>query len=103
MTARADVRVGELRGVLLLPVNAVFEQQGSFVCHVVHLLGVETRLVTLGESSDTQVAVSEGLREGERVALTDIAGGAPAATPPPVQALQLPAGGGVDKPRLAPR
>ena len=74
MTARADVRVGELRDVLLLPINAVFEQQGSFVCHVVRLLGVETRLVSLGESNDELVVVREGLREGDRVALTDLVG-----------------------------
>ncbi len=118
MTARADVRVGELRDVLLLPVNAVFEQQGSFVCHVVRLLGVETRLVTLGESNDTLVVVREGLREGDRVALTDLGGEAPpagasgvtapggAAAAPGADAAapggQLQMGGGAVRP-LAPR
>ncbi len=78
MTARADVRVGELEDVLLLPVNAVFERQGGFVSYVVRLLGVETRRVTLGESNGELVVVREGLREGDRVALTDVGGGAAA-------------------------
>ncbi len=64
MTARADVRVGELKDVLLLPINAVFEQQGSFVCHVVRLLGVETRLVSLGESNDDAGGRARGAARG---------------------------------------
>jgi multidrug resistance efflux pump len=103
MTARADVRVGELKDVLLLPINAVFEQQGSFVCHVVRLLGVETRLVSLGESNDELVVVREGLREGDRVALTDLPGSASAPAVTPGQPMQLQVGSGSSRPQLAPR
>lgn len=106
MTARADIRVGELKDVLLLPVNAVFERQGRYVCHVVRLLGVDSREVTLGEASDQFVVVRDGLREGERVALTDVAGevrGRPA--PAAERPLQLKGLAGSDggSPRLAPR
>jgi len=34
MTARADIVLGDRPGVLLVPVNAVFERQGVLVCHV---------------------------------------------------------------------
>lgn len=71
MTARADIVLGDRAGVLLVPVNAVFDRQGVTVCHVVGRPGVETRQVQLGESSDVDVEVIAGLREGERVAITD--------------------------------
>jgi multidrug resistance efflux pump len=104
MTARADVRVGELKDVLLLPVNAVFEQQGSFVCHVVRLLGVETRLVSLGESNDELVVVREGLSEGDRVSLTELPFSAPApAANVAAPGGQMKMGGGAGRPQLAPR
>ena len=73
MTARVDVLLGERPGVLLLPVNAVFEHDGVTVSHVVGPFGVETRLVQLGESDEALVEVISGLREGERVGLIDVA------------------------------
>jgi HlyD family secretion protein len=71
MSARADIVVGTRSGVLLLPINAVFEQQGQLVVHVVRPLGVETRSVAVGESSDLMVEVLTGVHEGEQVMLTD--------------------------------
>lgn len=71
MTARADIVIGATHDVLLVPVNAVFEQQATTVCHVVRPLGIETRTVELGESNDTMVEVVSGLAEGDQVTLTD--------------------------------
>jgi multidrug efflux pump subunit AcrA (membrane-fusion protein) len=79
MTARVDVLLGERRDVLLLPVNAVFERQGQRVCHVLGPNGTEAVAVQLGESNDLFVEVTSGVREGDRVALTDVA----SSTPPP--------------------
>jgi HlyD family secretion protein len=73
MTARVDVVLGERQGVLLLPVNAVFERQGVTVCHVVRPFGVETVPVQLGESNDLVVEVTSGVNEGDRVSLVDVA------------------------------
>jgi multidrug efflux pump subunit AcrA (membrane-fusion protein) len=73
MTARVDIGVGEKEGVLLVPVNAVFESDGSEVAYVLRPWGVEKRLLDLGEANDIQVEVLDGLREGERVALVDFA------------------------------
>ncbi len=47
------------------------ETKGVLVCHVLGASGLETRQVQLGESSDVDVEVIAGLREGERVAITD--------------------------------
>jgi HlyD family secretion protein len=71
MTARADIVVGTRTDVLLVPVNAVFEQQGAAVCHVVGRFGIETRRVELGESNGVVVEVIAGLQEGDRVMLTE--------------------------------
>jgi HlyD family secretion protein len=76
MTARVDVSLGERPDVLLIPVNAVFERDGVTVAHVVRPFGMETRVVQLGESDEAVVEAVAGLQEGERVALTDLPGGA---------------------------
>ncbi len=71
MSARADIVVGTRSDVLLLPTNAIFEQHGQLVAHVIGPAGPETRAVTIGESSDVMVEVLVGVREGEQVMLTD--------------------------------
>jgi len=71
MTARADIVVGSKSDALLVPINAVFEQQGAMVCHVMRPFGIETRSVELGESNDTMVEVVSGLADGDQVTLTD--------------------------------
>lgn len=88
MTARADILTGERDGVLLVPVNAVFDRQGAPVSHVMTRGGVETRPVQLGESSETDVEVVAGLAEGERVGLMDVA----SAALPGAQELAAPGG-----------
>jgi len=72
MTARVDIQLGERRGVLIIPPNAVFDEQGVAAVHVVRAFDVQTRMVQLGESTSTAVEVVAGLQEGERVLLTDV-------------------------------
>ena len=70
MSIRADVIVGTRKDVLVLPVTAVFNSQGT---RVVYLIGggrTETRVVELGESNDRVAEVVGGLKEGDRVSLT---------------------------------
>lgn len=91
MTARADIVVGTREAVLLVPVNAVFEHQGTFVAHVVGRSGIETRPVDLGESNDQFVEVVAGLREDERVMLIEPV---TAASTPPAAAGRVKSEGG---------
>jgi HlyD family secretion protein len=72
MTARVDIQLGERRNVLVIPPNAVFDEQGVPAVHVVRAFDVQTRMVQLGESTSTAVEVVAGLQEGERVLLTDV-------------------------------
>jgi len=71
MSARADIVVGTRSDVLLLPVNAIFEQHGQLVAHVVRPDGLETRPVDVGEASEMMVEIVGGISEGEQVMLTD--------------------------------
>ena len=86
MTARADIVVGTRASVLLVPVTAVFERQGTLVAYVRDGRRVETRQVDLGESDGDVVEVLAGLNEGERLSLTPPSGAAPV---PPASAPAL--------------
>jgi multidrug resistance efflux pump len=82
MTIRADVIVGSRKDVLMVPVTAVFNDQGSRVVYVATAGHSERRRVDLGESNDRMVEIVAGLREGERVALTPPGQAAPPIQPP---------------------
>jgi HlyD family secretion protein len=102
MTARADILVGTRADVLLVPVNAIFEEQGRYVAHVLSRFGVETRPVEIGEASDVVVEVVTGLHEGEQVMLTDPgkdAGSRGGAAPMPVRSIMRGAAGNALQPR----
>lgn len=69
MSIRADVIVGSRSGVLMLPVTAVFNDQGRRVVYLTRATGTEMRPVDLGESNDRMVEIVAGLEEGDRVSL----------------------------------
>jgi HlyD family secretion protein len=83
MTIRADVIVGSRTNVLMVPVTAVFNSQGTRVVYVTGATGTGMRPVDLGESNDRMVEIVAGLREGERVSLS---------APPAAGATTLPRG-----------
>ncbi len=88
MTARVDIRVGERRGVVRLPVNALFGRDGLTLVNVVRGGRVETRRIEIGEQNQRYVEVLAGVAEGERVMLA----GEPAVGDAP-PAMAEPAGG----------
>jgi hypothetical protein len=61
----------------------VFGDKGSFVARVSAGSGVENRSIDLGESDGQFVEVLGGLRENERVLLTDPPGAATPQAPKP--------------------
>src|SRR5688572_4767583 len=78
MSIRADVIVGTRTNVLMIPVTAVFNHQGTRVAYVVTATGTVMRPLELGESNDRMVEIAGGLQHGDRVSLV-----APEATPGP--------------------
>lgn len=82
MSVRVDVVVGSRGDVLMVPVTAVFNNQGIRVVYVVGPTGTEPRRVDLGQSNDRMVEIVAGLREGERVSLAPPPATAPGTSPP---------------------
>lgn len=69
MSIRADVIVGTRSNVLMVPVTAVFNHQGTRVAYVVTATGTDVRPIELGESNDRMVEIAGGLNQGDRVSL----------------------------------
>jgi len=69
MTAKVEIHVGEAKGVLFVPVDAVQEHGGAKVCLVYTDDNVEPRQVETGVSNESFVEIKGGLAEGEMVAL----------------------------------
>ncbi len=67
MTARCEVVVTHLSDVLTIPVAAVLEHGGEYVCWVATAIGPQRRPLALGTANDTNVEVQDGLSEGEKV------------------------------------
>jgi RND family efflux transporter MFP subunit len=69
MTAEVRIRIGEYPGVLKLPTETVFEEEGkSYVYIVKEVDGKKTKEKTevkVGHRSDAAVEVTEGLAEGQ--------------------------------------
>lgn len=71
VTARAEIQVDVLKGVLHVPIHAVLSEGGERFCFT-HLAGViERRVVTVGRNNAHLVEVGSGMREGEQVLLYD--------------------------------
>lgn len=68
-TAEVEIVVADLRDVISLPVAAVIEQKGEFVCAVRTEDGFERRPVEIGLSNDKLVEIKQGLSPGETVFL----------------------------------
>ena len=69
MTARVDIRVGERRDVVRLPVNTLFDHDGLTLVNVWIRGQPKARQVEIGEQNQRFVEVVAGVEEGERVML----------------------------------
>lgn len=69
LTARVDILVDEIPDVLMIPVEAVFVEPGKAerYCYVKTPGAPEKRTITLGQSNNTSVIVTDGLKENEQV------------------------------------
>ncbi len=71
MTVSARILVSTIDNVVSVPIEAVFDDGGKPVVYAEHGSSFEKRPVTLGEKNDNFIIVTKGLKEGERVSLTD--------------------------------
>jgi len=78
LLADAEVIVENLPDTLYIPFQAVFEDGTHSVVYVMEEGRLQPRRVTLGKRSESQIAITDGLSEGEMIALQapESAGGA---------------------------
>jgi multidrug efflux pump subunit AcrA (membrane-fusion protein) len=69
LTASADVRVADAAEGLVLPRGAVVEEDGKSLVYVKHDGAFAAQEIEIAGVTNTQVAVSHGLQEGDEVAL----------------------------------
>ncbi|MFQ5902324.1 MAG: efflux RND transporter periplasmic adaptor subunit [Candidatus Binatia bacterium] len=69
MTARVEILADEITNALVVPVHAVFEQDGRKFCYVEAGAIYELREVALGVQNEDVVEIQDGLSEGEFVSL----------------------------------
>jgi multidrug resistance efflux pump len=69
LTASADVVFAQQDEALIVPREAVHEEDGKFIVYVKQAESFAAREVALGVASATQVAVLSGLEAGEEIAL----------------------------------
>ncbi|HHY61046.1 MAG TPA: efflux RND transporter periplasmic adaptor subunit, partial [Clostridia bacterium] len=68
MSARAFIEAGSAEDVLLVPVEAIFEEDGRSMVEVLNPDGtVKVVPITVGLMDDRYAEVKEGLQEGELV------------------------------------
>ena len=69
VTAEVEIIVADLKDVIAVPVAAVMEKRGQYLCAVRKGESVERRVVKLGLGNDKLVHITEGLEDGDAVIL----------------------------------
>ncbi len=69
MTAQVEILVAELKDVLYVPLQSVFNVDNQQVCYVQKGNEIEMRIVKTGEFNESFIEIKEGLKEGEKVLL----------------------------------
>lgn len=71
MTVSCEIIVGRVPETLFIPLEALFIKDRENVVYVQNGSDFEERKVETGIESDNYVIITEGLKEGERIALID--------------------------------
>jgi hypothetical protein len=81
LLVEAEIIVEKIPNTLYVPLQAVYEKGGRNVVYIRAGNRFDARPVKLGQRTESQVAVVEGVREGEAVALQDMETGGPQKAP----------------------
>ena len=71
MTVSCDIIIDRFPDTLFVPSDAIFDKEGRSIVYVRNGGGFDERTIETGQESDNYVLIASGLKEGERVALTD--------------------------------
>jgi RND family efflux transporter MFP subunit len=69
MSAEVKILIKTVPDALTVPVQGIAEFDGQHICYVLTPSGLQRREIKVGESNQQLIQVTEGLAEGERVAL----------------------------------
>ena len=71
MTVSCEIIINEIPDTLFIPLEALFKQDGKNIVYLKKDGGFETKHVSIGTENDDYVIITNGLSEGEQVALSD--------------------------------
>jgi multidrug resistance efflux pump len=71
LTVSSKIKIKELNGVLYVPVEAIFKEQGNEFVYVKTNSGFKRKDIKIGAVNTDFVVVKDGLEENEELALTD--------------------------------
>jgi len=71
MSATALIELDQLPNVIVVPNTAVFSRNGQTVVYVVSGRAAEMRPVTVARRSRDRVAITDGIKTGDRIAMRD--------------------------------
>jgi HlyD family secretion protein len=70
MKCKSEILIEEVKGVVFVPIDSIFEKEGKTFCYVV-ASPPTAREVKPGRANQDVIEILEGLKEGERVTLYD--------------------------------
>lgn len=71
LLADVEIIVDEVKDAVTIPMQAVFERDGKPIAYVQTAAGFEPRVLTPGRRTESTMVVSEGIKPGDVVALSD--------------------------------
>jgi RND family efflux transporter MFP subunit len=71
MTCMVEVIIKKIPDVISVPIEAVFEKEGKTVVYIMGSRSARKREVVLGDRNSTHIVVTQGLSQGDRIALRD--------------------------------
>jgi RND family efflux transporter MFP subunit len=71
MTCQVDIIIQRIPDVISVPIESVFEREGKTVVYVIGGRSAKKTEVDLGKRNTTHIIVTEGLAQGDRIALRD--------------------------------
>jgi HlyD family secretion protein len=71
MTVSCEIIIKEIQDTLFIPLEALFKQDENNIVYLKNDGGFETKPVSIGMENDDFVIITEGLSEGDEIALSD--------------------------------
>jgi HlyD family secretion protein len=71
LTVSCKIIISEIQGVLYIPLESIFKEQGNEFVYVKNSSGFERRDIKVGAINSDFAVIKEGLAENEEIALTD--------------------------------